>query len=45
MHDKPWTLLEQLQKLIDFYRQQFGNNLAAEIFKATVRVNLPDEKY
>ena len=44
MHDKPWLLLEELEKLIDFYKQAFGVNWQ-EVFVQTVKVNLTDQGY
>lgn len=44
MHDKPWLLTEQIQRLYDFYVALFGAK-ADELFAATVKVNLPDQGY
>lgn len=44
MHDKPWLLTEEIQKLWEFYQELFGAD-AKEMFEVTVKVNLPDQGY
>ena len=43
MHDKPWKLFDEMDRLIAYYKATFGDKWLA-VFQATVRVS-PDAKY